>query len=79
MNILVNSEAVSATAKEAVRFSFNPSAIDRVATVKLLAAALIQECEEIRAEGKAAREASIAITEIESAAMWAVKAATKGA
>lgn len=78
MNILVNSETVSATAKEAVRFSFNPSSIDRVAVIKLLAAALIAECENIRAEGIAAREASIAITEIETAAMWAVKAATRG-
>lgn len=78
MKITVDSETVSAATLEAVRFSFNPSAIDRVAVIKLLAAALIEECAKIRADGNAYREASIAITETESAAMWAVKAATAG-
>jgi len=76
---LLDPAALSASSKEAVRLSFNPSGQDRVYSIKLAAASLIHILEEIRAEGIAAREASIAITEIETATMWAVKAATKNA
>ena len=78
MTITINQEDVSQTALDATRASFNPSKLPQVDGIKLLAAALITECEKIRDLGKASREASIAITEIEAGAMWAVKAATKG-
>lgn len=68
---------VSASAKEAVRASFNPSALSAVDRIKLLGAALITECEQVRdSNTDAARAASVAITQIETAVMWAVKAAT---
>jgi uncharacterized metal-binding protein len=69
---------VSDTAKEHVRLRFNPSGLDRVAKLKLLQAAFITECEAIAAEGKAGREAAVAITNAQTASMWAVSAATKG-
>jgi|GEM_PF-1408738 len=68
---------LSLSARQAVRLEFNPAGDDRIARIKMLTAALITECEVIRSEGAAAREASIAITGYEEAAMWAVKAATK--
>lgn len=69
---------ISETAAEAVRMSFNVGQNPRVAELKRYAAGLITMCEEIRDEGVAKREASVAITEFETACMWAVKAATKG-
>lgn len=66
---------VSDTALKDVLFAFNPSADDRVAALKVLCAALITEMEPIiAAGGAAARTASIARTDIETAQMRAVKA-----
>lgn len=68
-----------------VGIAFNPSADDTVAQLKRAAADLIDMIEEIAPEtGTHARMAEItrckalAQTAIEDAAMWAVKAATKG-
>lgn len=70
---------VSASAKDMVRATFNPSGLSSVDEIKLLAAALISRMEPIReARGDGGRCAAIAITNIEQAAMWAVKAATAG-
>jgi len=62
-----------------VGISFNPSASPAVDSIKAKAAALIDELEPIAAnrDHPGARCAAIAMTEIESAAMWAVKAVTK--
>lgn len=59
--------------------TFNPSANPAVDDVKAKAAALIDAMAPIAADRDhpGARCASIAMTEIESAAMWAVKAVTK--
>lgn len=71
--------AVSESAVEAIRFSFNPSGDPQVIRLKTLAAMFISECERIRASNPAAgRNASIAITEMEGASMRAVLAATTG-
>jgi len=69
---------LSATACEAIRFTFNPSGDQRVNTIKALTARLITELEAIRDEGRAGREAAVAITNVQTASMWAVLAATKG-
>lgn len=69
--------ACSEGALDAVRWNFNPSANPHVTLLKALSAALITQCEELRAgPGQRSRWASIAITDIESAQMFAVKAAT---
>lgn len=62
-----------------VGISFNPSAIPAVDSIKRAAADFIDALAPIAAdrEHPGARCASIAMTEIESAAMWAVKAVTK--
>lgn len=62
-----------------VGVSFNPSGSSAVDRIKATAAALIDELAPIAGERDhpGARCASIAMTEIESAAMWAVKAVTK--
>lgn len=62
-----------------VGISFNPSANPAVDAIKAKAAALIDLLEPISTDRAhpGARCASIAMTEIESAAMWAVKAVTK--
>lgn len=59
--------------------SFNPSANPTVDTIKARAAALIDLLEGIASDRghPGARCAAVAMTEIESAAMWAVKAVTK--
>ena len=57
-----------------VRTKFNPSANEVVDQIKQKTAELINLCEELK--GKDPRLASIAQTEYEAAAMWAVKAAT---
>ena len=70
---------VSESAKIAVNLDFNPSGVKQVDVLKMLAAALITECEKVRdaADGPVqARRASVAITAVEDASMWAVKAAT---
>ncbi len=71
--------AVSESARDLVRQGFNPSESVQVDRIKMLAAALISECEATRQDNPAAaRHASLAITAVEEAAMWAVKAATTG-
>jgi hypothetical protein len=58
--------------------NFNPSADPRVERIKALAAALISACEEVADHNpKAQREADLAKTIAEDAAMWGVKAATE--
>ncbi len=57
-----------------VRTEFNPAKDSLVNQIKQKSAELINICEELKA--KDPRLASIAQTEYESAAMWAVKAAT---
>ncbi|MEL6680614.1 MAG: hypothetical protein AAFQ51_18070 [Pseudomonadota bacterium] len=84
MHVKINTAALNAAevpitnnAAALVRMSFNPSDIPQVDRIKALAAALISECEALREDKPvAAREASIAITDIQSASMFAVAAAT---
>lgn len=72
--------AVSDTAQEAIRFTFNPSGRPRVNVLKALAAAFISECEAGAKETpEAGREFAVAKTEMQTASMWAVLGATKGA
>ena len=70
--------AVSPTAKDAVRQDFNPSQDPTVADLKRRTAELISLMELIRDRGVAGREASVAITQLQTASMWCVLAATKG-
>lgn len=68
---------ITNSAASLVRMGFNPSSLPQVDRIKALAAALISECEAMRdARGPGAREAAIAITEIQGASMFAVAAAT---
>lgn len=60
--------------EQRVRASFNPSNDTVVDQIKQKTAELINLCEELKK--KDGRLASIAQTEYEGAAMWAVKAAT---
>jgi len=76
MNLTINAEDLSPTAKEAVRLTFNPSGDEKVARLKTIMAAWITEVEQLK--GKAAREASVAITNAQTASMWGVLAATAG-
>ena len=57
-----------------VRVTFNPSENSIVDQIKQKTAELINMCEQLK--NKDARLASLAQTEYENAAMWAVKAAT---
>lgn len=72
--------SISATAADAIRHKFNPSDRSDVAAIKDLTGTLITMLEGIRDRdgGKAGREAAVAITNIQTASMWAVLAATKG-
>lgn len=75
---LANSD-LSESAKESIRFTFNPSGDATVHRLKFLAAALITEYEKVRDSGNGAgREAAVAITNLQTASMWGVLAATKG-
>ncbi len=62
-----------------VGIDFNPSANPTVADIKRRVAALIDDLDLIASNSAhpGAQCAAIAMTELESAAMWAVKAATK--
>jgi hypothetical protein len=64
--------------QKAVGLSFNPSGNDSVAQCKQLFADVIDQMHQLRAEAEAdqARLASVAITEAQTAQMWAVKALT---
>jgi hypothetical protein len=70
---------VTDDAQEAIRFSFNPSQRNRVTRLKALAAAFISEAEVAGEETGAGREAAVAITNMQTASMWAVLGATKSA
>ncbi|GAB4540211.1 MAG: hypothetical protein Tsb0020_53630 [Haliangiales bacterium] len=83
MHVIINTAALNAEecpisndAAAKVRMGFNPSTLPRVDRIKALAAALISECEAVQAEGGDGREASVAITNVQQASMWAVAAAT---
>ncbi|RJE87948.1 Acb2/Tad1 domain-containing protein [Paracoccus onubensis] len=68
---------ISNSAAKLVRMGFNPSRLEPVDRIKALAAALISECEAIRDQkGEGAREAAIAITDVQKSSMMAVAAAT---
>lgn len=76
-NVLAGTTPISDEALALVRGKPNPSKLPAVDRMKALAAALISECEAIRdARGPGAREAAIAITQIQGACMFAVSAAT---
>lgn len=65
--------------EKAVGLTFNPSGDPTVNAIKVRCAELIDEIHELRTNqpnADIARMASIAITDIQSAQMWAVKAAT---
>lgn len=75
--LVVSHENVSESALAMVRAKFNPSGQSEVDEIKLLAARLITLMEPMKAGRRGdARCAAVAITNIEQAAMWAVKAAT---
>lgn len=69
--------------EQRVRTTFNPSADSLIDQLKQHAAEAINQCENIKAKfpgnGECARLASIAQTNFETAAMYAVKAATVSA
>lgn len=69
-------EPVLTYGERAVRKSFNPSQNTDVAELKTLAAAFIDACERLKAEGKDARALSVAQTNMQQASMWAVFGAT---
>ena len=71
---------ISESAADAIRHKFNPSDSSDVAYIKDLTGTLITKLETIRERngGLAGREAAVAITNIQTASMWAVLAATKG-
>ena len=63
---------------EAVRYKFNPSALAEVERIKTLTAALVTELHAQQvARPDAGREYAVAITNVQTASMWAVLAATK--
>jgi hypothetical protein len=65
--------------EKAVGLTFNPSNDPTVQAIKVKCAELIDEIHELRTNqpnADIARMASIAITEIQTGQMWAVKAAT---
>lgn len=65
--------------QKAVGLTFNPSGDDAVAKCKHIFADAIDQMNELReaaGRGEQARLASVAITELQGAQMWAVKALT---
>lgn len=65
--------------EKAVGLAFNPSGDDEVADAKRLCAKLIDQMDYLRGNTtnpEVKRMASVAITEIQTAQMWAVKALT---
>ena len=86
MHVIINTAAlnqeevpISDSAAQLVRMGFTPSTLKPVDRITALAAALVSECEAITAEKPAgAREAAIAITDLQKASMMAVAAATAG-
>lgn len=74
VQLINNMEKELSIGEKRVRITFNPSAEGIVDRIKNLSAELIDLCETLKP--KDARLASLAQTEYELAAMWAVKAAT---
>lgn len=67
--------------ERAVGLKFNPGGSDQVAQIKQKFAAIIDElndCRNATEDGEVKRMLSVAITEAQSAQMWAVKAVTWG-
>ncbi len=65
--------------QKAVGISFNPGGYDRVNRIKQICANAIDEMAALRnstESGEVKRLASVAITELQGAQMWAVKAVT---
>lgn len=65
--------------EEAVGLTFNPSNDANVQKIKQLYAQIIDACNELRTEagqGEKGRLLSVAITEAQTAQMWAVKGVT---
>jgi hypothetical protein len=65
--------------EKAVGLTFNPSNDEKVQKVKELYAEIIDLCNELRSEagqGEKGRLLSVAITEAQTAQMWAVKGIT---
>ena len=65
--------------EKAVGLTFNPSSDEKVQKVKELYAQIIDFCNDLRTEagqGEKGRLLSVAITEAQSAQMWAVKGIT---
>lgn len=65
--------------EKAVGLTFNPSGDEKVQKVKELYAQIIDLCNDLRSEvgqGEKGRLLSVAITEAQSAQMWAVKGIT---
>lgn len=72
-------EPVMTYGEKAVGLTFNPSGDAKVQEVKELYAKIINLCDEMRtgmSHGENARLFAIAITEAQTAQMWAVKAIT---
>ena len=70
---------LTAESSELVRYAFNPSAKEEVSRIKTLTSALIAELQaQQHANPAAGREFAVAITNVQTASMWAVLAATKG-
>lgn len=77
-NVAIGTAAPQTYGEQAVGLTFNPGQREDVHNCKLGFAALIDQMHELRANatGEKARLASIAITELQGAQMWAVKALT---
>jgi len=73
------SESETTFGEKAVGLSFNPSGDDKVILLKRFCADFIDACNELRedtSDPEVKRMYSIAVTECQTAQMWAVKAAT---
>lgn len=67
--------------EKAVGLTFNPGGSLEVNSIKQAFAAVIDQCDEVRSGSEnpeVKRMASVAITEAQTAQMWAVKAVTWG-
>lgn len=70
---------LSDSAKDHIRHKFNPSGLPEVNNLKALSGAFITYVEHLQKEHPhAARELAVAITNMQTASMWAVLGATKG-
>lgn len=79
-NMTASNTADLSFGQKAVGLKFNPSGDEAVENCKMMFAALIDQQNDLRRDAghdpEKARLASIAITEIQAAQMWAVKAIT---